>query len=400
MGGNEIQVLDGYFVHYFAPENLQTLPRHVIFVVDVSGSMSGTKLQQTKDAMVTILDDMTEKDYLDIITFSTGVKYWTMEPPTTTTSSTTTTASSTTEEPPTTIDFNGTTAVPPYIQVQQNIQQQPQVKKPAKLPLGPNFGFPPITEPEYIKPDVEQLVHAATEENKQEGLLHVLGLEASGSTNINDALLQALTLVEDVRKSEKLPGNVRPTIVFLTDGEPTVGVTLSSDIKRNVKTKNKELGAPIFGLAFGVDPDFSLVKDIAVDSGAFARRIYETSDAAIQLEDFHSRISSPLLYDVKFQYVGASFTEKTRLDVSKTFYKGGEYIVAGKIKEVSTTEEEIQPEIIIQASQYIPQKYESKILPCYLRNESNINVAESDALLADESILKRPSLCIPINKPT
>ena len=122
-GGNEIQVLDGYFVHYFAPENLQTLPRHVIFVVDVSGSMSGTKLQQTKDAMVTILDDMTEKDYFDIITFSTGVKYWTMEPPTTTTSSTTTTASSTTEEPPTTIDFNGTTAAPPYIQVQQNIQQ-------------------------------------------------------------------------------------------------------------------------------------------------------------------------------------------------------------------------------------------------------------------------------------
>ena len=46
-GGNEIQVLDGYFVHYFAPENLQTLPRHVIFVVDVSGSMSGTKLKQT-----------------------------------------------------------------------------------------------------------------------------------------------------------------------------------------------------------------------------------------------------------------------------------------------------------------------------------------------------------------
>ena len=25
-GGNEIQVLDGYFVHHFAPENLQTLP--------------------------------------------------------------------------------------------------------------------------------------------------------------------------------------------------------------------------------------------------------------------------------------------------------------------------------------------------------------------------------------
>ena len=76
----------------------------------------------------------------------------------------------------------------------------------------------------------------------------MLGFEASGSTNINDALLGALTLVEKVRKAEKLPGNVRPTIVFLTDGEPTVGVTASSEIKKNVYAKNKELGVPVFGL--------------------------------------------------------------------------------------------------------------------------------------------------------
>ena len=78
--------------------------------------------------------------------------------------------------------------------------------------------------------------------------MHVLGLEATGSTNINDALLQALSLVENVKKSEHLSENVRPTIVFLTDGEPTVGVTSSPEIKKNVKNKNKELNIPIFGL--------------------------------------------------------------------------------------------------------------------------------------------------------
>ena len=95
---------------------------------------------------------------------------------------------------------------------------------------------------------MEQLVHAATEENKNEALLEVLGFEASGSTNINDALLEALTLVENIRKAEKLPGNVQPTIIFLTDGEPTVGVTASSEIKKNVNAKNRELDVPIFGL--------------------------------------------------------------------------------------------------------------------------------------------------------
>ena len=123
-GGNEIQVLDGYFVHHFAPENLQTLPRHVIFVVDVSGSMHGTKLKQTKDAMVTILDDMTEQDYFDIITFSTGVSYWQsdeniekfklLQAKTTTT---------TTPLPTTTEEEIVTETEPPYLQVQQMVQQ-------------------------------------------------------------------------------------------------------------------------------------------------------------------------------------------------------------------------------------------------------------------------------------
>merc|ERR1712165_589616 len=160
----------------------------------------------------------------------------------------TTTTTTTTEEPTTTIDINGTTIIPPYIQVQQSVQQQQIVKKPAKIPLLKRP--PPIfdTEPEERRPSVEQLVHAATEENKNNALLHVLGLEATGSTNINDALLQALTLVEDVKKAEKLPENAQPTIVFLTDGEPTVGVTSSSEIKKNIKAKNKDISVPIFGL--------------------------------------------------------------------------------------------------------------------------------------------------------
>lgn len=40
------QVHDGYFVHYFAPKGLPVVPKDVIFVIDVSGSMIGTKIQQ------------------------------------------------------------------------------------------------------------------------------------------------------------------------------------------------------------------------------------------------------------------------------------------------------------------------------------------------------------------
>lgn len=40
------QIENGYFVHYFAPEGLATIPKNVIFVIDKSGSMSGRKMQQ------------------------------------------------------------------------------------------------------------------------------------------------------------------------------------------------------------------------------------------------------------------------------------------------------------------------------------------------------------------
>merc|ERR1712200_355711 len=74
---SEVQVIDGYFVHYFVPENLETLPKHAIFILDVSGSMYGERLQQLKDAMFTVLDDMKPEDFFNIITFSTSVSNWT-----------------------------------------------------------------------------------------------------------------------------------------------------------------------------------------------------------------------------------------------------------------------------------------------------------------------------------
>merc|ERR1712233_22852 len=36
---SEVQVIDGYFVHFFVPENLETLPKHAVFILDISGSM-------------------------------------------------------------------------------------------------------------------------------------------------------------------------------------------------------------------------------------------------------------------------------------------------------------------------------------------------------------------------
>ncbi|XP_067833880.1 inter-alpha-trypsin inhibitor heavy chain H6-like isoform X2 [Heptranchias perlo] len=72
----DVQIYNGYFVHFFAPRSLPVLSKNVVFVIDVSGSMSGTKMAQTKEAMRTILGDLKPDDYFNIITFSSSVKVW------------------------------------------------------------------------------------------------------------------------------------------------------------------------------------------------------------------------------------------------------------------------------------------------------------------------------------
>jgi len=74
--GGEVQLMDGYFVHFVAPENLPPMPKHVIFVLDTSGSMRNRKMQQTIEAMVKILGEMRQRDFITIIDFATNVTVW------------------------------------------------------------------------------------------------------------------------------------------------------------------------------------------------------------------------------------------------------------------------------------------------------------------------------------
>jgi len=220
--GNDVQIGAGKFVHYFSPDNLPTMPKHVIFVIDVSGSMGGRKLEQTKDAMTTMLDKMSEKniDNFNIILFSSDITVWN----------------------------NGDNFDLSYSIFKNNGD------------VGPAYDY-------------------------------VLGLEIEGSTNINDALLRAISVAKNVKASEEIDSKTQQMIVFLTDGQPTEGETDGPTIKENVRQANSETKIPIYGLALGDGADFDLIKDISDESNGFAQRIYESGNSFEQLEDFYNKIS-------------------------------------------------------------------------------------------------------------
>merc|ERR1712184_50356 len=260
---SEVQVIDGYFVHFFVPENLETLPKHAIFILDVSGSMYGERLQQLKDAMFTVLDDMKPEDFFNIITFSTSVNNW---------------------------------------------------------------------SPSGNTNEGDQLAIPATKENKKKAISHVLDLEAEGGTNINSAMLEGLDLAKEVFTSESLPQGVASMLVFLSDGEATEGETSGKAIKANVAAANSDTELPIFSVAFGSGADFDLLKEISLAADSFAKRVYEGSDAALQLENFYAEISSPVVTNLKFDYVGGLVDNSSLSDDGvRTLFKGDQYVVVGKL---------------------------------------------------------------------
>ncbi|CAK6435502.1 unnamed protein product [Pipistrellus nathusii] len=255
LSGGSLQIENGYFVHYFAPESLSMIPKNVIFVIDTSGSMMGRKIRQTREALIKILEDLRPEDHFNLITFSREATQW----------------------------------------------------KPSLVP--------------------------ASTQNVEEAKKYAKTLKAQGGTNINDAMLMAVQLLETATREEQLPSGSVSLLLLLTDGDPTVGVTNPSKIQKNVQ---EAIGGQysLFCLGFGFDVSYAFLEKLALDNGGLARRIYEDSDSALQLQDFYQEVANPLLTAVTFEYPNNAVEEVTQ-DNFRLFFKGSEMVVAGKLQAQS-----------------------------------------------------------------
>ena len=74
---------DGYFFHVFAPamSDLGGTPmsKDIIFVLDRSGSMSGTKIDQLKDSFSAIVDDLHWEDRFNVVFFDDRIDKYSNE---------------------------------------------------------------------------------------------------------------------------------------------------------------------------------------------------------------------------------------------------------------------------------------------------------------------------------
>jgi Ca-activated chloride channel family protein len=191
-------------------------PRDLTFVVDVSGSMRGRKLEQAKAAGHALLASLSATDRFRVIDFSTDVRsfreQWSM----------------------------------------------------------------------------------ATSENVRAADRYIDDLRADGSTNISEALSTALDSRGD--------GERLPLVVFVTDGEPTVGERNPDAIAAMASRLRGE--ARVFAVGVSADVNAGLIEQLAVEGHGTAHFVRDNESVERTLSLLARRLTSPVLTDVRLRADG------------------------------------------------------------------------------------------------
>jgi Ca-activated chloride channel family protein len=141
----------------------------------------------------------------------------------------------------------------------------------------------------------------ATADNIERATEWVDRLEAVGSTNIEEALDTALAM----RTSETLPrgrgqgeGGRNFTIVFFTDGQPTIGECDPQKLVKGVVAKNTA-DTRIFTFGVGDDVNAVLLDQIAEQTRSVATYVREQEDIEAKVSSFYAKISHPVLTNLR-----------------------------------------------------------------------------------------------------
>jgi Ca-activated chloride channel family protein len=139
---------------------------------------------------------------------------------------------------------------------------------------------------------------AATPDNVREATRYLAALDASGSTNIEGALREALR-----------PAVVRgrlPVILFVTDGEPTVGDTRPDHLAAMAADANAHAEEPrrIFTFGLGSDVNVGLLEQLALQGRGTSQFVRPDESVERMVGIVADRLVGPMLTDVRVHVDG------------------------------------------------------------------------------------------------
>lgn len=204
-------------------------------------------------------------------------------------------------------------------------QKMEQAKKALRfcvnaLSRGDRFNIVPFsTESENWK---ERLVDVSPETIRL-ARKYIGKLDASGGTDINGALSSALAM--------KPSNSKRPfMVIFLTDGEPTVGVISTEQILKNMKKRNRK-GTRLFVLGIGNQLNTKLLDKLAEENRGDRSYISESENMEVKISNFYSKIAYPVLANLKLKFKGLKAYDIYPKKLPDLF-RGSQLVVMGRYK--------------------------------------------------------------------
>jgi Ca-activated chloride channel family protein len=158
--------------------------------------------------------------------------------------------------------------------------------------LGPKDRFNLIDFSTKVRKYEDRLLDASPEEIAK-AVKWVDKLQANGGTALDQALQTALCMQSD---DESRPF----TVVFFTDGEPTVGETNPDLIVKNMLTKNTA-STRIFTFGVGDDLNAQLLDQLAEQTRAVSTFVRENEDIQAKVGSLFAKISNPVLANLKMK---------------------------------------------------------------------------------------------------
>ncbi|MEM8884175.1 MAG: VIT and VWA domain-containing protein [Planctomycetota bacterium] len=187
--------------------------------------------------------------------------------------------------------------------------------------LRPQDRFNIVTFATEARPYRDALV-AATPENIAAAVKHVEGLVATGGTAMHDALVQSLA----VGRSE---GRV-PIVIFLTDGQPTIGPVVPKEIHTAAGRSNRA-EARLFVFGVGYDVNTQLLNDLADTHRGTASYVTEKEDIERKVSTLVDRVASPVLTDVAVTIDGLEARDIYPQRIGDLF-AGQQVVLAGRYR--------------------------------------------------------------------
>lgn len=218
---NEQDTAQGFFFMNISPafvnKNDAVEQKNVIFILDVSGSMLGEKMDKAKAALKYCVSNLNKNDKFEIVKFSTFAD----------------------------VLFG-----------EQKIADQANVK----------------TALEYIN-----------------------SMKAVGGTNVQDGFEKAFSVAGSNKGYN--------SIIFITDGKPTIGETDNDKLIKIINSQNVE-NFRIFSLGIGNEINTHLLDKITTATNAYGTYIAENEDIEIKISNFFEKISYPVMTDIKISING------------------------------------------------------------------------------------------------